>query len=266
MKLKTLAAAAALLCGSTAFAGINTFDGDAELFLLVWDEGKATYALDTGFTLGELTTGAVQTFSVANSDNFAAFAKEDGDLNDFTQFAGTRWALFAVDNNNNFNFDGKDLNYLSTTTGDAKMPADTVRVNTALESMADYTLTLGNNGLTLDPKVNGDLWAKVGSPAHFIESSYGGGAGIFAGNAIGGGIQKLNLCTYDLGMDIPSCVTSTAAAAARSFNFNSSAGLNLEAAFDGNSLTVTAVPEPGTYALLLAGLATVGFMARRRKA
>lgn len=31
-------------------------------------------------------------------------------------------------------------------------------------------------------------------------------------------------------------------------------------------LTVTAVPEPETYALMLAGLAAVGFVARRRKA
>ena len=30
-------------------------------------------------------------------------------------------------------------------------------------------------------------------------------------------------------------------------------------------LTVTAVPEPGTYALLLAGLGVVGFVARRRR-
>lgn len=36
-------------------------------------------------------------------------------------------------------------------------------------------------------------------------------------------------------------------------------------AIDNVTLSVTAVPEPSTYALLLAGLATVGFVARRRK-
>jgi hypothetical protein len=33
-----------------------------------------------------------------------------------------------------------------------------------------------------------------------------------------------------------------------------------------NQLVLAPVPEPGTYAMLLAGLAAVGFMARRRKA
>ncbi|MDC8774169.1 FxDxF family PEP-CTERM protein [Paucibacter sp. hw8] len=39
-----------------------------------------------------------------------------------------------------------------------------------------------------------------------------------------------------------------------------------KAAFIGAEYNVTAVPEPTTYALLLAGLGAVGFVARRRKA
>ncbi|MEG1327266.1 MAG: FxDxF family PEP-CTERM protein [Janthinobacterium sp.] len=40
---------------------------------------------------------------------------------------------------------------------------------------------------------------------------------------------------------------------------------NTGAAFGANGSLVSAVPEPGTYAMLLAGLSLLGFMARRRQ-
>lgn len=48
-------------------------------------------------------------------------------------------------------------------------------------------------------------------------------------------------------------------------SFSSAAGHLSTLKFDDLSMNVTAVPEPQTYALLLAGLGVVGWMARRRR-
>ena len=270
MKLKFLAAAAAVLCGANAFASINTNDGASELFLVVWDEARATYVKDLGLTLGALTSQAMAkswSFSVTGSANFADYVDADtadlgtpekpnvGSLFDFTEFSGTRWAVFAVDTNDNLNFDGKDRNYLTTTTFDAKLPSGREPLTTAQEQMG-FTFIPNQQqfgGLGLDVTQNNDSFNKVGSEAHMMEGMLGGQAGIFAGNAIGSGVAKLSFCSWDLSTEAVPCSTKN------------SAGLDMQVSFDGASLAVTAVPEPGTYALLLAGLATVGFMVRRRK-
>lgn len=93
------------------------------------------------------------------------------------------------------------------------------------------------------------------------------GVNVYAGlNATGDLLASFNLvgnaqrgCS-----DTPFCrfdqLTSTFAGVARSVSFDSAAGL---AGFD--NISITAVPEPQTYAMLMAGLLALGFMVRRRQ-
>ena len=66
------------------------------------------------------------------------------------------------------------------------------------------------------------------------------------------GCNDTAFCRFDL-------MTSTFAGVAHSVTFGNAAGL---AGFD--NVSITAVPEPETYAMMMAGLLALGFMVRRR--
>lgn len=261
MTLKKIAAAALVAATVPAFAGIETIspNGEAELFGIVWDEAVGTYAIDFGITLAQLQNAPAGTSVLGSVDPslWSQYTLLDTNLNDYQPFEGTRWGIVAVADIQGFAGAPGTQEYYTTLKGDV-LP--TTLSDGSLEQTINamgtggYALTLGFSGMTLNPANHLSAVAAVGSPAHFIESGYGGGFGVFAGNAIGT-TARLNVCTYGGFFDstaLASCAGYSNAAGAVSVGFN------------GQQFSVTAVPEPGTYAMLFAGLAAVGFMVRRR--
>lgn len=109
----------------------------------------------------------------------------------------------------------------------------------------------------------------------FSNYAYDTGSGLFslADNTLTG--LTVKLFDVDTGSAVATVIKG-AFTGTSSFNFGTVAAGNYEIRFTGTnnygsyldaaSYTVTAVPEPQSLALLLAGLGTIGFLARRRHA
>jgi hypothetical protein len=254
MQLKKLAIALAVAASLPAMAGINTFN-DAELYLVVWDENVGSYTLDTGISIDTLLAGAANpagySFSVNVSATYASFLAADSDPDDILPggLGGTRWGLFAADTEGFA--DPGDFRYITTSNMNGMPMVTNDTANTLIPNVGNFVLGVNQTGThTPNLAFNGESFNPKGDSAAFIETNYFGTAGLFAGNARGTDADLFFI-------------------SASSYEPFDSATINRlmgVASFDGSaiSFTVPAVPEPETYAMLLAGLGIVGFMARRR--
>jgi PEP-CTERM motif len=234
------------ISGWTQAAGSLTAAGTT----VVWD-----FVNNTRTTNGVLDTG-----TFAYNTPFASY--------NAAVVNGSEWGVIAADNLSGASSATTAANFNTMGTGNstaAQMAAITSSGSPgqAAANAANYFAANNNKG-THAPGVNGGHVATGGT--EFLDSTLGNSFG--AGSAYAQNIpylttgsqnfiqftrQQANTIVYQLGLvtgiDTPSANPAT-------FTFDATAG----------TLTYAMpVPEPGQYAMLLAGLAAIGFVVRRRQ-
>jgi PEP-CTERM motif len=270
MKLQHIVAAVALAASGTAFA--NVLDPLAagglggEMSLTVYSaQAQASVLIDTGIMLADFrslfTTGAM-TYSLdlgsnAAFNNFLALAGDASDIR-FTFFGGDNSGISAA-----------QRTMITTVSGDASAVTNGNIADSLNQIKSNYLDSANLKpaiNVSLGGEANGSLLAQKGTDgnAYFLEvvGPTFGGKFVDTSAAIGTSVD-----VYDF---VRSSTSSGIAAIATPLN--SGFGVPAQATLAKNAagayvFSVAApIPEPSTYALVLAGLGLAGFAARRRAA
>jgi hypothetical protein len=255
MKLKLLTAALVLATSGSAHALIiDGASNNGELFMTLWDPvDEISYTLDLNLTMNDFLAGAATglAWNWPADANMTAFLGLAGGTSDLL------YAIGAIDTNGATATDY--YRFIST--------ASVIDVN---DTVTNWNLkNLGTNGNQFLGNTNG----LIGTADSLIVTdksilAYAGSAlwGTNWGNAFNG-ISTANIGD---GVGLYLLRQSSGVFAQRNnpsvYEAVSFKGNAYQARLDGaGNLTISPVPEPEAYALMLAGLGLVGWMARRRQ-
>jgi hypothetical protein len=256
-KLKTLAAAAILATAGQAFAAVsaaNSTNG-TEVIFYAWDQVTQTsYVFDTGLSFASFRTASV----AANTNQSFAFSGTE--WNSFVSsvggdFSNTTWGVMALKQGLSTVDGGVALATTVTANGDliaAEQTSGNIKtINTFLNPLI---LAANTSGLAGASHQTGDFASVSDGAAYWgnvLKSDYAVKLNLTADNTVGTDSYKFYL--------VEAARLSSNAPAVSEY-----AG---EWSFNGTTLNyaVAAVPEPESYAMLLAGLGLMGAVARRRR-
>lgn len=260
--LKLIAAAVALAAAGAASA--NVLDPLAaggvggEMSLTVFSQqAGVSFLFDTGVMLGDFraatTQGQSYSASLVGNSAFESFLS----IYNAAGASDMRWTFFGGDNSG---VSAATRTMISTISGDASVVTNGSMV-TGMNNIKTNYLDVANLNpqlnVTLGGSANGSgvFQQGVDGKAYFLDTLGPDFMGVFqnTSNALGSSSNMYDFVrssTSALG-DATESLLGTAV---------------LSKIGDGYTFTATAVPEPSTYALLIAGLAVAGRVASRRRA